>query len=179
MGGQTTTLGVFLKTKHQREGRRGSPKAQRFFQLIQNQTKPSTLQSRPPKEMTDGVPAGFPETCWVGRRINPFISSSVPLSLQVLTPRTNQPPFHPQAPTSGCQCSVCGGAGGFHVLTKNSEGQGCLEISITVLCCAVCLFYCQYGFVCMHACRGAVAVSVRAGRQSQHPSQDMLVAVIN
>lgn len=39
-GGHTATLGVFLKTKHQGEGRRRSLKAQRFLQLMQNQSTP-------------------------------------------------------------------------------------------------------------------------------------------
>lgn len=39
-GGHAATLGVFLKPKHQEEGRRGSPKAQRSLQLTPNQSTP-------------------------------------------------------------------------------------------------------------------------------------------
>lgn len=54
-GGHTAAAGVFLKVKHQEEGRRGSPKAQCFLQLMQNQSNPSRMHSQPSREMTDGV----------------------------------------------------------------------------------------------------------------------------
>lgn len=39
-GGHAATSGVFLKTKHQGEGRRGSAKRQRFLQPMPNQSTP-------------------------------------------------------------------------------------------------------------------------------------------
>lgn len=101
-GGHTATPGVFPKPKDGAREER-EPQGTALPPADAEQSTPQQAQS-PPKEMRDGVTTGFPHSCWASRKRNPFISFSVPLSVRVLTRRTNQPPFSPQVAVSGCQC---------------------------------------------------------------------------